>query len=941
MNIHRVYDCIKKSTLNYDFNNEYQNYDENTSIHIAHILGIRRNGASHFLNELFQNDQLIKINTRPVYFFSKEVIEESFHVSMNQTQFSSLKEFLDNLRNLKNPSYDPFSKMIGYNSTISYEIEQCKVAVNYPSDGLPVLIHGATGVGKSLMAQLMHEYAAEKKVIGENAPFIVVNCSEFANNPELLTANLFGYVKGAFTGADESKSGFIEEANGGYLFLDEIHRLPPEGQEKLFLFMDKGIFRRLGETQAWRKSKVRLIFATTEKPREILLSTFLRRIPIVINIPSLEERTLSEKISLISNFFKEEAMNIKKELVLGRQTMNILINHRFEGNIGELKNIIKYTCANAYYKSIGAVSKSDSANDLLVNVSHLPDEFIKKSDTNIEKLLMDETSFDDIRINASSCGENAPSILIEDTILEELFLDVMGVYDNYSKNILDQGELISDVNKILDMYFDRIITKISADYSGYNIRLNYIKKVTDGIVEFVKNNYGVKLYSNTSSTLANYIYFRSKNRYKEHKHLSKKINEFLILIKNLYPKEYELTEKITGLVNSNLGIEQCIEDIIVTTLYIKGIYKNLNTNRIRAVIITHGHSTASSIANVANRLLGQYVFESMDMPFDTSVEQIIGQLVDYTNSTDNGKGIIIMVDMGSLEDIHVSLEGIARGTIGIINNITTYLALDTGAKILKGMDVEDIVIQVAENCQPKYKIVKNENIRKKAILTTCITGIGTANKIRELLIESISEYTEELEVIPYDFISLKNNALNDNVFKNYDVIGIIGTANSKIEDIPFIALEDIMMGQNWDSVVNVFRKIISEEEIVKLNNKIIKLFSLQSVINYLTILNPNRLMNHIETVTKSMEAELRLKFSNSVRVSLFVHISCMIERLVKNNFIDSYKDIDSFKQSHNIFINIVKKSFSVMENIYNVQIPVSEIGYIYDIVRMKTENLSF
>ena len=89
------------------------------------------------------------------------------------------------------------------------------------------------------MASLIYEYAIHKKVIDESAPFVTFNCADYANNPELLSANLFGYKKGAFTGAEKDTIGLIEAADGGYLFLDEVHRLSPEGQEKLFLFWIK------------------------------------------------------------------------------------------------------------------------------------------------------------------------------------------------------------------------------------------------------------------------------------------------------------------------------------------------------------------------------------------------------------------------------------------------------------------------------------------------------------------------------------------------------------------------------------------------------------------------------------------------------------------------------------------------------------------------------
>ena len=94
-----------------------------------------------------------------------------------------------------------------------------------------------------------------------------MNCAEYANNPELLTANLFGYVKGAYTGAEENQEGLLSLANEGVLFLDEIHCLEAKCQEKLFQYMDKGIYHKVGDNEKWYRSNCRLIFATTENPQ--------------------------------------------------------------------------------------------------------------------------------------------------------------------------------------------------------------------------------------------------------------------------------------------------------------------------------------------------------------------------------------------------------------------------------------------------------------------------------------------------------------------------------------------------------------------------------------------------------------------------------------------------------------------------------------------------
>mgnify|MGYP001098020456 CR=1 FL=1 len=188
-------------TLNDAFSAEY----------IAEKLSVRRNTISHYLNAEYSAGKVIKINTRPVYFLELETFSKQFG-QPSKLLFSSVGELRDNIRhhdpNISITAEDSFHQIIGANGSLKSTIKQLKAALLYPGLGLPVLITGPSGVGKSMLAELAYRFCLENSILEADAPFLTLNCAQYASNPELLSSNLFGHVKGAFTGASkEGKAG--------------------------------------------------------------------------------------------------------------------------------------------------------------------------------------------------------------------------------------------------------------------------------------------------------------------------------------------------------------------------------------------------------------------------------------------------------------------------------------------------------------------------------------------------------------------------------------------------------------------------------------------------------------------------------------------------------------------------------------------------------------
>ena len=354
----KIKDLLTRMTAQY----EPGPRSEFTTAWLAQQTSLSRNAASEYLNQLCQQRQAVKINTRPVYYLSVAALRTKGY-DIDRVAYDSFEQ-------LNRRGFD-FQSLIGANGSLYHAIEQCKAAVSYPPNGLPVLLTGPTGTGKSLLARTMFDYAVRKNLIAKDRHMVTVNCSEYANNPELLTANLFGYCKGAFTGADKDRPGLLDLADGGMLFLDEVHALKAECQEKLFLFMDKGVYHRLGDNEHWYHSQCRLVFATTEAPEHVLLKTLLRRIPVLIVLPSLAQRGQDEKNALLCYLFQNEAKEIGQEIELSYPAFQILMNVDIPGNIGGLINTVKVSCANAFLQS------QDHNQPLQVFEYHLPDDVMR------------------------------------------------------------------------------------------------------------------------------------------------------------------------------------------------------------------------------------------------------------------------------------------------------------------------------------------------------------------------------------------------------------------------------------------------------------------------------------------------------------------------------------------------------------------------------------
>ena len=247
----------------------------------------------------------------------------------------ALDRALDAPKSLPAEAPTDASGLIGESPALGRLRSQLAQFANSP---YPVLIEGESGSGKELVAASLHRTSARAA-----KPFFALNCAAIA--PTLVEATLFGYAKGAFTGAASPKSGYFEDAQDGTLFLDEIGELPLDMQAKLLRVLENGEFQRLGETQR-RVSRARIVAATNRDLRHAVKTGHFRadlyhRLSVLsLSVPPLRELE-RDKLLLLDHFRRLYAAQAGAQpFTLDAEAEARWLLYPFPGNVRELRNIV-------------------------------------------------------------------------------------------------------------------------------------------------------------------------------------------------------------------------------------------------------------------------------------------------------------------------------------------------------------------------------------------------------------------------------------------------------------------------------------------------------------------------------------------------------------------------------------------------------------------------
>lgn len=896
-----------------------------TTKEIADDLGILRNNVSKELNVLVRAGQLSKIAGRPVKYQS--LTDKTDTVTA------------ETVSKIPDPTEPPlkssiFDTMIGQKDSLKTQIEQAKAAILYPPHGLNVLITGPTGSGKTYFANAMHQFAINQAMV-KNKNFVTFNCADYAHNPQLLMSHLFGYVKGAFTGAQEDRDGLIQKADGGILFLDEVHRLPPEGQEMIFYFMDHGTYSKLGEITKVHHADVRLICATTEDPESSLLKTFVRRIPITIQMPQFEARSVREQLALLKRLLTLEANRTQKNITVTEDVVKALLGSVTFGNVGQLKSNIQLVCAQGFLNSV------DQAEQINLKFEQLPQN-IKDG--------MSRLASDRVRLGKLS-QLLEPVLLIQpdgaaESINEsdryELPYNLYEIIGNKAALLkeegLEQGAInnfiMTDINVHLKSFYRD--NKILRTEKNLNELVDQdTLQLTKDIMQMLKKDCGYHVGENFIYAMS--LHLSSFIKRVQSGRPMREVSDDLVAMVKDYPADLKLAEKIKAMLEDHYDFIVPASEVYYLAVLLISLNSVPKHGKVGVVVAAHGNHTASSMVQVVTELLNVDNLAAFDMSLEMSPTVALNEIIAKVKQVDRGNGVLLLVDMGSLSTFSAKITEETDIKVKTIDMVTTAMVLEAARKTaLIDSDLELVYHELNEFNGYSRKAEEPtqgelEDVRQRAILALCSTGKGTAEKIKQMLDEILADQLiDDVSVLTMSVVGMNDKISELN--EEYRIIATTGIADPNL-GVPYISLEELFQGDRGK------RQLIEHLEnsqtwYVESKTpapKVDQTAAANYLEQYYTFINPKKVIGVLWQYCDLLAKERQLKLTDARRLALIMHLGGAIERVLLSAPVTlTEEQAVEFEQSD--WPQALKLADEYLEAKLNLKFPSAEAYYIAKLV---------
>jgi transcriptional regulatory protein LevR len=596
-----------------------------------------------------------------------------------------------------------------------------------------------------------------------------------------------------------------------------------------------------------------------------------------------------------------------------------------KGNVGQLKSDIQFGCANAFLKCISKRKKilqvdiTDCANHVRQGIilykkhAGIVDNLIKKGTklsfkpNKIETMIKEDNSlpknfYEDIEKRIQELQERG---IDEEEIKFIMSFDIEIKFKKYIRNFE------SDVNKeeISQIVNKDIITIVEGllKFAGENLRRVFSAKVFYGLCMHIQS---------------------SIERIKQKKPI---VNHNIKEIMVEHPNEYAVALRCGEIIKGKYNIQIPVDEVgfIAMFLSVDETADNGSENRPILVVATHGKSTATSMVEVAAKLVGADNLYAYDMPLDKNPQIAYEEIKGLIIKSHHGAGVILLVDMGALTMFGELISEETGIEIQMLDMVSTLLVIECARRSMIRSNVVDICADIKNNklffanytdSIAQTLLPKKDNI----IITLCTTGEGSAIKIKTVLEDKLGLAEKNIQIIPMSINDRRQLVAKINkLSKEKKIIAVVGTFNPSLYNIPFVPVSAVFTDERLCGLRAVVERIDNDEVYKQV------FFAMKDEMREMDMEDYERML--FEFLVKLQE-QLHKNFDIEVVVGLIMHLACAISRMHRNELPPVCVSKEQLQKVYAFEFKCIKESIADLESFYSISFEDDEIGYIFRIL---------
>ena len=859
-NKERVYEFITTYSLEY----EHDEYPRFTTNFLSQKLNMQRTNLSSILNQLVNEGKLIKQKGRPVMY-----------------QYINLSEEAEQV----------FKKLIGYDQSLKDAVAGAKATILYPKGKPSILITAQRGCGAHYFAETVFEFAVKSGVVKNREALLVFDCKAYQENPDYRQKLLFG---------TEDEVGILNQSEDGMLFINHIDMLPAYERRRLLSTKERGI----------------LICRTDLSVDQEIYHSLQERTDFEIKLPNLNERSMEERFQLIQCFLYDEIKNIGKNLEMDSNILSALLLYESDDNVTGLKKDIHTGCVNCYAR------KGSSKNKFIeILLSDFP-TYVRKgliySKTHKEEL---EELVSEQYVYAFTHSTMLKKQAQKSEEKRDIYQSIDDRKKKYKKQEIEEEEIDTYVSVALKEDFQKHYNELSGKISNRSMLENIIaNKMIEHVDLFLKKaeeTFQIKYDEKIMCALC--LHMNSALIRNESK--QRVSNEEIVQMTVSYPQEYQLAQEFILETEEVFHTRLNVDEIVFVMMFLLE-ERVTKKQQVVTLIAMYGDHSAQEVVKTVNILSNENNTYAFNLPLDQNMKEAYEDFKKEIIRIDQGKGIILIYDMGSLRTMAESIAAETNIDIRFVESPITLIGVACSNKASEEKGIEEIYGYLQENFKTAA-YSRNYDGSNKIVVITSKSEIE-AEKIQRFINENMSWNNVKIRRI----VAANEGQLYsmiDSIAEEGEIVGIVGDYDPLLHQYQFIDVNQLMKSEksNLDDYIQTQNELgkTGITETYEYLEENFKELDMAKVKVYL-----DDFMNKVQDL-------LKVRLDENKKIGLIIHIVCLLDR-IRQKYTPSISFIASGVIDKNKeMVSEVKKLLGPIENEFNVYINDTEIATIITIIR--------